>query len=319
MVKKLALLLPIIWSIFYTSAWGAEPSLIMNKLEIQIMPEFIQPENAKTSEPSLLTGMFGTLIHNGATPYTGEITIQVPKADDISVHLVGEFKDGQSTETKMPFTMNAELGTITWKPSSPIEPGKPYFFVVEYYSYPFSIKETNRSFTFPFTSKYDIEDLQVFVYKPLGAESFQLSKTHQQVLSNEFGQEIFHYQVGLLKKGTVYSLNINYVKEDNETVLDKHTVIAKEQAQSSTQQTEAAATEPKEASKDAWIIGGAIVIFGILVFIGLRSFQKPTANDSLREAMHTKEAIMSLRTKLIQNELTEEEYIVERKKLIKRG
>lgn len=317
MVKKFVLLLSIIWSLSYSTIHAEEQPLVMDTLEIQVMPEFTSPENAPSDQPNVLVGMFGTIVNRGANPFTGDIVLEIPKGNATQVHLVGEFQDGQSTETTVAHNVDVDKGIISWKPLQPIKPKQSYFFVVEYYNFPFVMENHKRSFEFPVTSSYSINNLQVFVYKPLQAQNFQLSKKHQQVFSNEFGQEIFHFQVGAFTKGTTYSLNVSYEKSDNTTVVEAHTVQAKENVKN--QATEEVQTEPQEASKDAWIIAGSIVIFGIFVFLGLRSYRKPVQQTEAKPQNSTKEAVRVLRKQLIQRDITEEEYAENRKKLIGGG
>ena len=322
MVKKILGCIPILFILFCSSVWGASEPLRMAKLEVQVMPEFVRPADWPKDKPCLLTGIYGTIVNEGSKPYSGSITLQIPKAAGTAVHLVGEFKDGQGPESKVKYELNAEQGSIVWKPNQPIEAGKPYFFVVEYYSNPFAMKEKERTFDFPFQSKYDIDDVQFYFYKPIESVGFQLSKPQQQKFTNEFGQEVYLIQGGAFKSGSEHRISVQYMKDGFETVLEKHSKTAAQNQATPASATEAnvenkAVSTESDASKDAWIIGGSIVIFGILVFAGLRSYRAPIRQGVEKtNPRQQREQIRALRRKLLAEELTEDEYVIERKKLV---
>ncbi|CAK4847612.1 unnamed protein product [Aphanomyces euteiches] len=275
--------------------------------------------------------MYGVIVNSGTTAYTGEITIQIPKAAATSVHLVGEFKDQQSEETPMKYELKADQGLITWKPNKAIEANQIYYFVVEYYSNPFTIQDKEHKFDYSLHSLYDIDDAQMYVYKPTDSISFQLSEPTQSTSPNELGQEVSRISVGALKSGSEHKLTVKYLKDNFETVMDKHSKTAQktpdataspEQGAASTDTSSGlspAAAPAADASKDSWIIGGAIVIFGLLVFLGLRSYQAPQRiikEAAAAPANHKREEIRALRRELVEDEITEAEYLNERKKLI---
>lgn len=316
MFKKILGLIPFLLLIFCSIALGVNEPLRMTKLEVQVMPEFARPTDWPKDKPCLLAGVFGTIVNEGSTPYSGHITLQVPKAEGTVVHLVGEFKNGQGPESQVKYELQADQGIITWKPSQAIEPGKPYFFIVEYYSNPFTIKEKEHKFEFSFQSKYDIDDVQFYFYKPIQSAGFQLSEPHQQAFTNEFGQEIFHIQGGNFKSGNERRLSVQYMKDDLETVLEKHSKMAQENQAKPSAEIQTGEKEP-DASKDAWIIGGSIVLFGLFVFAGLRSYRTPTRQGTEKvDPCQKQEHIRALRRKLLAEELTEDEYLIERKKLV---
>lgn len=334
MLKRIAVLIPLLLLLFSSMAWGEGQPIRITKLEVQIMPEFIAPEGWPKDTPCLLTGMYGVIMNAGTTAYDGEISIQIPKAVATSVHLVGEFKDQQSGETSLKYELKADQGLIVWKPDKPIEANKPYYFVVEYYSNPFTIQDKEHRFDYALHSLYDIDNIQMYVYKPTDSISMQLSEPAQSTSPNELGQEVSQISVGALKSGSEHKLTVKYLKENLETVMEKHSKTAQKtpdgaaspeagtagagSTDSSVESGNTAAPAP-DASKDSWIIGGAIVIFGLLVFMGLRSYQAPqrlSKETAAAPSSHRREEIRALRRELVEEELTEGEYLIERKKRI---
>lgn len=313
MLKKILGFIPVMLFLLCSIAWGAGEPLRMTKLEVQVMPEFVRPADWPADQPSLLTGVYGTLVNKGTKSFSGSIVLKVPKVKGTSVHLVGEFKDGKGPEAQVEYEWQADQGTISWKPIQPIEPNKPYFFVVEYYSNPFTMNEKERKFDFQFGSNYDIDDVQFYFYKPMQSVGFQLSEPHQQELVNEMGQEIYQIQGGAFKSGNERLLSVQYLKDDLETVLEKHSKMAQ---QNQTAPAPAETSQPIDASKDAWIIGGSIVIFGILVFAGLRSYRTPVRREAATgDPVQKQQQVRALRRKLLADELSEDDYLIERKKL----
>ncbi len=322
MLKKILGFIPVMLFLFCSIAWGADEPLRMSKLEVQVMPEFVRPADWPEDQPCLLTGVYGTLVNKGSKPYSGSVELKVPKVKGTSVHLVGEFKNGQGPVAQVKYEWLADQGSIIWKPIQPIESGKPYFFVVEYYSNPFTMKEKEHKFDFQFQANYDIDDLQFYFYKPIQSEGFQLSEPHQQEFVNEFGQEIYQIQVGSFKSRNERRLTVQYRKDDLETVLEKHSKMAQQNqsAPAATESVDENETSGKQAdaSKDSWIIGGSIVIFGLLVFAGLRSYWVPLRHgaEAANPGGQKQEQIRALRRRLMAEELSEDEYLIERKKIV---
>lgn len=136
------------------------------------------------------------------------------------------------------------------------------------------------------------------------------------MFTNEFGQVIFHIQGGNFKSGNERRLSVQYMKDDLETVLEKHSKMAQKNQAQPTAETQTGEKEP-DAFKDAWIIGGSIVIFGLFVFAGLCSYRTPTRQGIEKvDPCQKQEHIRALRQKLLAEELTEDEYLIERKKLV---
>jgi|GEM_PF-2704952 len=349
MWKKLAGLVPallLLLALAPLAARAADAPLKLSQLEVQVMPEFVAPEDWPADTPCLLTGIYGLLVNTGTTAYDGEIAVPVQVAPDLSIHLVAELSESQDPTTQLAYELKDNK--VVWKPAQPLEPNQSYSFVVEYYSNPFALKDKEHAFDFQLQAAYDTDEAQLFVFKPNDTIGFELSAQGEPSFTSELGQDVYPFKLGVLQSGQQSKLSVKYLKDNMETVLAKHTRLAQQDQAAAAANgsqtgdaahadtgagtaavdtgplgtTDAAAGKP-DASKDSWIIGGAIVIFGLFVYLGLRSYRAPLAArtaaaaeaDGQERQAARREQIKALRRKLLADELTEEAYKAARQKL----
>ncbi|MCD1261051.1 hypothetical protein B5M42_019795 [Paenibacillus athensensis] len=327
-----------------TAAAADTQPLKLSQLEVQVMPEFVAPEDWPAEKPCLLTGIYGLLVNTGTAAYDGEIAVPVQASPDLSIHLVAELSESQDPTTQLAYELKDNK--VVWKPAKALEPGQSYSFVVEYYSNPFTLKEKEHAFEFELQAAYDTDEAQLFVFKPADTIGFELSAQGEASFTSELGQEVYPFKLGALRSGQASKLSVKYLKDNMETVLAKHTRQAQQDQEAAASggqtgqaagtaagagtavvdtgplgTTDAAAGKP-DASKDSWIIGGAIIIFGLFVFLGLRSYRAPLAArttaaqeaEAQTQSAKRREQINALRRKLLADELNEEAYKAARKK-----
>jgi len=275
------------------------------QLQIQVMPEFDYPKDWPKDKPVVLVGHYGTFINKSGKDYSGEISIKAPINEaDFQVFLVADFPEANKPEVQRPYEINKKDGTITWKPGTPIKKDAEYQFVIEYYYNPIKVGD-NKKFSYSFTSEADAEQVDIIFYAPIGATKVKVDKDPYSKTNSEYGEEVYHYQYAKMKAKESKEYTMSYVKKNNDSTVSKlneatppndadhEGVAAGQGAQAPNDETHAGlegtgtATEQvlqnsglkTEGSNSdrpiiditgASIIGGAIILLGVFIFLGLR-------------------------------------------------
>ena len=316
-------------------------------MQIQIMPEFDYPENWPKDTPSLLIGQYGTFTNKSGQDFDGKIEIEVPASEEgFQAYLVAEFPEDNKPEVQRPFDVDKEKGIISWKPSKPIKKDESYRFVVEYYTSSVEVKD-DRSFTFEYSNPSEIGTFDVIFYAPMDAKEIKLEPKAPNNTKSEYGEELFYYQYKDVKVGENYTYSFSYQKDGFKSTLD---AINEKQPPNDENHTgvEGTATDQitgdqvgqvaQEAQIDhligiggASVIGIAIIIAGVFVYLGLKgkSYSTPRASSSKATNHHPKKQTVKkenksisvddkkeLRKKLLNGKIDQETYDEEMKKLI---
>ncbi|WHX99266.1 hypothetical protein [Neobacillus sp. DY30] len=319
------------------------------EMQIQVMPEFDYPENWPKDTPSLLIGQYGTFTNKSGQDFDGKIEIAVPANEKgFQAYLVAEFPEDNKPEVQRPFDVDKDKGTMSWKPSKPIKNGDSYRFVVEYYTSSVEVKD-NRSFTFEYRNPAEIGTLDVIFYAPMEAKKITLEPKAPNNTKSEYGEELFYYQYKDVKAGESYTYSFAYQKDGFKSTLEainekqppndeNHAGVngtATDQitggSNSSGGSGGSEGNRPLIGIGGASVIGIAIIIAGVFVYLGLkgRSQSAPKASSSKTVNSHPKKQHVKkenksisvdekkeLRKKLLTGKIDQETYDEEMKKLI---
>lgn len=302
----------------------------IQQMQIQVMPEFDYPENWPTRDiPSLLIGQYGTIINKSGQDFDGKIELTVPsKEKGFSAFLVAEFPEENKPEVARPYDVDQEKGIISWKPAKPIKNNQSYKFVIEYYTQTIDVKD-KKSFTYVFKNRAQIDQLDVIYYAPMNAKEIEMSPKAQEHSKNEYGEELYFYQYKNVKAGEGLKYSFSYKKDDTESTME---AMSKEQAAANGKQsgengsaTDQLANETTASSKHpligiggASIIGIAIMIAGIFVYLGLKTAANKQTPAQVIKGSKTgnADAKKELRKKLLSGKMDQETYEEEMKKLM---
>ncbi|SEM89193.1 hypothetical protein SAMN05192533_106263 [Mesobacillus persicus] len=312
------------------------------ELSIQVMPEFDYPEGWPEDKPSLLNAFYGTITNNSGQDYSGELEFPVPLSDkDFQVYLVAEFPADNQSEVQRPYELNKAKNTLIWKPAEVIKQGSSYQFVIEYYSNPIAVTDTEKKFDFQFIPEASVEKLDIIFYNPMNSTEFTLDPKAQNVTGTDYGQELHLYQYTDVLKGEPVSYSTSYKKEGNESTLS---IISKQTPEDGTHAGLTATdqvgnnglstseNQPIIGTAGAFIIGLSICIAGAFVFFGLRGAKESKyssnvssngRNTSKKGARTSSASVKSLdeekkllRNKLMTGKIDEKTYEERMKKLI---
>ncbi|MEH7249667.1 hypothetical protein V7114_23155 [Neobacillus niacini] len=317
-----------------------------SEMQIQVMPEFDYPENWPKDTPSLLIGQYGTFTNKSGQDFDGEIEIEVPANENgFQAYLVAEFPEDNKPEVQRPFNVDKDKGVITWKPSKPIKKDESYRFVVEYYTSTVEVKD-NRSFTFEYSNPTEIGTFDVIFYAPMEAKDIVLEPKAPNNSKSEYGEELFYYQYKDVKVGESYKYSFSYQKDGFKSTLDainekqppndeNHETVngtATDQITGNSGGSGGSGSDrPIIGIGGAVVIGIAIIIAGVFVYLGLKgksqsvsttSSSKAAKNQPKRQQVKKESKSISvddkkdLRKKLLTGKIDQETYDEEMKKLI---
>ncbi|MDQ0257798.1 hypothetical protein J2S74_005260 [Evansella vedderi] len=302
-----------------------EGELPYRELVIQLMPEYVTPNGWKGEVPVLLYGQHGMFINESEEVFEGSFTIDVPVNDPtLYLALVGKFND-QGQVDDLEYTVNEEAGTITWTPAGGVAPGEEYRYVVEYYYSPFD-GDAAREFSFHFQLDRETENMTVLIFEPFGAEDMSLSVDPDRV-TDMFGVPVHGYDFEGLTAGEEFNLQVSYIKDDNISTLealesqqppndDVHAGIGGNSGSVTGGDNYLISTE------NAVMISISVIIAGLLVFFGLKSYKSPPVQEVGRNSLSQKVAKVdiqaekkTLRQQLMNGEIDETTYRNKMRKL----
>jgi len=299
-------------------------------MQIQVMPEFDNPTGWNEEQPSLLVGYYGTIVNKSGDDYDGVIEFPIPlDTPDFQLYLAAEFQADDQPEVQLAYEIDQEKGVVSWKPTKPIKKDESYQFVIEYYANPFTVAE-QKSFTYQFEAKSVFEKIDVLFLAPFNSEEFKINKEDASISKSEYGEEIYQYGFKDVKVGDVFDFAVSYKKKDNKPTLAviNSGQIPNDDAHSGVQSGESAPNGQVSGDKNApiidtigaIIIGLAIVIAGVLVFLGFKTNKKNNSNTNHQNGSASENFDKSvqkkkLRQMLLQGEIDQQTYDDEMKKL----
>ncbi len=312
------------------------------EMQVQVMPEFDYPEGWSRDIPSLLVGQYGTITNKSGQDYDGKIEIPVPAMEKgFEAFLVAEFPEKNKPEVQRPYDVDKENGIITWKPAKAIKNNETYEFVIEYYTKSIDVKDI-KSFSYELKNKADIELLDVIFYAPMDAKEMKIEPKAQNNSKNEYGEELYYYQYKNVKADTGLKYSFSYKKDGTESTME---AINKKQPPNDENHSGVSATDqvvknggttdsakrPIIGLGGASIIGIAIIIAGLFVFLGLKGNTQSASKVTKQNKKQPKKSSQTvkkdnkivnseekkeLRKKLLTGKIDQEMYDEEMKKLI---
>ncbi|MFJ7725394.1 hypothetical protein ACIQXV_04435 [Neobacillus sp. NPDC097160] len=313
------------------------------EMQVQVMPEFDYPEDWESRDiPSLLVGQYGTITNKSGQDYDGKIEIPVPAMEKgFEAYLVAEFPEENKPEVQRPYDVDKEKGILTWKPAKAIKNNETYKFVIEYYTKSIDVND-KKSFTYQMVNNAEIEQLDVVFYAPMEAKEIKLEPKTENNTKNEYGEELYYYQYKNVKAGENLKYSFSYKKDGTESTME---AINKKQPPNDENHSGVTATDqvnkggtdnskrPIIGVGGASIIGIALIIAGLFVFLGLKGSSRTSGTKALgtkhkpqpKQQPNTKrvnnksdnsEEKKELRKKLLTGKIDQEMYEEEMKKLI---
>jgi len=304
---------------------GEDTHLVYEDLTIHLMPQYAEPEEWETDEPTVLVGIHGTLVNESEEPFSNEIRIPLPYEEPgFQFSQAGEMQQEEPIEN-VETTLEEASGEIVWQSDQVIEPGDYYHFLIEYYFIP-EQKDISYKFSYLYELERDAKMLSMLLFEPFGAKNFMVSLDDGHV-TNIQGIPAHVFDFGEVGAGTLIEATAAYDKEDNATTVEAMEALSAQSDDDHSQTTEdsapGAAVEGSQSggnTEGIVMIGLSIVIIVLFLFFGFRFRKKDSENTSKsasrKNARQTaaEHEIKALRKKLILGEIDEETYQKERAK-----
>lgn len=315
-----------------------ESPLPIESAYVEISPEYSEPADWPADQPSVVIYNRIVLENDTDEDYTGEITISVPANSGAFAFLgVGEHEKGSENYESTPVenaVVDETNNTVTFTPTKPIKAGDTYDFNFSYVYNPITFDGTTKSLTYTATAPTDINQLSVVIYTPAGASNPDLAPTTTMISPLDSGEVAYQYTYSGVGQGEAFTFDISYDKADLTTTQE-----ASGQTSSGTSDTATATSSSGGMSNGAALmISASIIIFGVLVFLGLRgrgsnkssnsrssnnsnkssnkSSNKPSKPKKAEKTIKNDEGEKKrLRKQLLDGEITTEDYERQMKKL----
>ncbi len=289
-----------------------EPQILtMEELSIQLMPEYsYHPEDKEKDQPPLLIGLHGTLMNKTDQPQKGKIEIPLPlKAAGFQIGFVADYSRDQSEMNEIEYEIHKDKSSISWTTSEEIQPGELYKFVVEYYSDVMEANKKDRSLNYKFESFTDIGLVRILFLEPLEAENFRLTPASDSHQENGYGMNMFMYQIQGMKANETKEIQLQYKRTETKTTMEMMNEIGGKEA------SQDVLKENKPPSIGVMVggvggISGAMAVV-LVIFLKKREKNKPKQNADAEKVSPANEYEINrkqLRGKLLQGEITEEQY-----------
>ncbi|OIJ16243.1 hypothetical protein BKP35_04530 [Anaerobacillus arseniciselenatis] len=305
-------------------AYANENPLTFSKLNVQIMPEFINPEEWDYTIPSLLVGYHGSIVNETEEPYDGEIIFKLPT--NLPQFQIGYLAQEVDEQQHLPidFTINEEEQYISLTPQEPIAPNATFDFIIEHFSA--SIEGgVERDFTFKYVTDAGVTDFNVAIYAPFRAENFQVEQ-EATLVSDSFGGEVYVYEMGEVNQGETIAFDVSYTKDSNVTTLEAFNDM---QGGMPDDDIHAGLNEGGQAqggnnsfisTEDAVLISLTIIIVGAFIFVIVRKKKNgdvvsKEASAKPKKIINKEEEIKKLRKMLAEGKIDEKTYKEKRSKL----
>jgi hypothetical protein len=202
-------------------AEGNLPSLSMEELTIQVMPEFAyHPNDKDQNHAPLLIGYHGSMVNNSNQPQEGQIEIPLPMNDPgFRIGYVADYSADLKQTYEIEYAIDKERGTISWTTTEEIAPGERYKFVVEYYSDTLKVNKAKKSLSYQFKSFVDIGLVNINFSKPAKAKEMKLTPAPQDQ-SHGDGKDIFAYHFQDVKAGDLKSFKLTYKRTETKPTIE---------------------------------------------------------------------------------------------------
>lgn len=286
---------------------------LTKEMIIQIMPEYITPDDWSEDGPAVLYGQHGLFVNEEEEPYDGKLSVKIPLDDPtLEVALVGQVVEEGTLDVD--YTVNEDDQKVEWIPNEPIQPGEEYGYAVEYYYAPLS-PDKYRAFTFEEIIDRNVENMNILFFEPVEAENVQLSKEPNEIMEL-FDTPVHEYTMNDVKAGDKFELDISYEKDSNITTME----VLEEQAphdeihQGFNDNNSNDETGAIISNEGATMISISIVIAGVFIYFAFKNKQNKTSNNkeniSTQQKLnhHIEKEKKKLRQQLIDGKIDKETY-----------
>jgi hypothetical protein len=204
--------------IMITGSAKAETNLQIQKLQVEIMPEYDRPDVL-------------VIYHIALPPQTTlpvHMTLHIPAAAGKPTDVSMEGLDGNLYKMEYTTQKNGDWLDITFSSMYPT-------MQIEYYDPSLVKKDQARQFLFRWMSNYDVLSMQVVLQQPINSYQITIDPSLGAGQKEDDGLTYFNKNFGQVNSGTGFSMNIQYLKPDDTLSFAVQPVIPESPLNSSSQ------------------------------------------------------------------------------------
>lgn len=261
---------------------------------VEISPEFSEPADWPADQPSVVIYIRLVLDNNTSEDYDGEITFSVPaNSGQFSFLGVGEHEEGSENAESTPVesaVVDDVKNTVTFTPTKPIKEGEKYDFSLSYVYNPITFDGTTKSFSYSITAPTAIDKLSFVIYTPTGATNPVITPETTTITPFDSGEIAYQYNFSGVKEGETFTFDIAYDKTDLTTTEEAMN-------QGTTTDTSEDSSSGGMSNTAALMISVSIIIFGVLVFFGLRGRNSNGSNTRKSQSRNKVDSKLSKTSK----------------------
>lgn len=299
-----------------------EQSLKMEELTIQILPEYAyHPEDKEKEHLPVLIGYHGTLKNVTDKPQKRVIKIPLPEdSENLRIGYVAEYNRDHTERHEIDYEIDEEKSIISWETGEEVQPEELYKFVIEFYTNDLVVKDDKREMTYTFEKFTDSGMINIIFLEPLRSEKFKLTPAAESHQQNPYGMNMFYYQGSKLKLNEKKTIQLQYERDE-----EKMTVELFDEMYESVNGVQEQENKTMSPSIVIAVIASvsAVAILILLFFLRKNSNKKKQdKNKKIKNNYHIKNEkseqelkLASLRSMLVNGEITEDEYKALLKKL----
>ena len=242
-------------------AGESDADLAIQQLRIQVLPEF--------DNPRVLVVVQGRLAASDIT-FPLPVTFRVPRGAQINQMAVMDVSTGATTSQS--FDAQPDPDDSRWSLVSYALDNAHFFY--EYYYDPIE-GETNKQFTYAFSSLQPVMDFSLEVQQPLAATNFTLDPPPTIARFDEaFGFTYHQFNIGSITADDEVTVAVSYTKTDPDPSLSREQVMGMQGSVDPPEMPAAAETSHATSSTvPTWtfVMLGAVILVSIGAFAWYRS------------------------------------------------
>lgn len=253
----------LIIGLFWAGRANAQTPLTIETLQIELWPEYDQP--------GVLVIYRITLALDTALPAT--FSLRIPAASGEPNAVAKGSENGSLINLDYQRQVAGNWATIIISTDSPI-------VHLEYYDNSLERIGSQRSFNYIWTGAYPVNDLEIIVQQPIGADALQTTPNLSEVIAGVDGLTYYKGNFGNFPEGTEFQFKLEYIKSNDQLSI-----------QQQTQSEPIAILSDQQPENFLWlpwvfgIVGLGLVGYGVWKYLNGR--EKPKKRPRIRRRKRT--------------------------------
>ncbi len=190
-----------------------ESAMRLEKLYIQLLPEYDQPRYWDADQPSLLVSYSGEFVNYTDKEFFDYLYMPVP--DESSMFTMDMVCETEKGMLYLPYEVVD--GYVRWKPTKPVDSMQKYLFIVEYYCNPITVANGGiKDFMFQFARSGLISEVHLDIFMPNFSSDYVFTPAAKRHTVINNGIDVYSYEYTNVSEQTPIMLAVQYYKADHQ-------------------------------------------------------------------------------------------------------